>query len=709
MAGAGIIIMIIKAPENTICYNGLILICITGYFVIRLQFIFAIVVGWFTLLLLIIGLLLFSPIPQEVFISLVTFYVGVNTVGSIGSYFYEKYERKRFQQHKQIIQNQQNLKITNMQLKQAKAAAELANKAKGVSLANMSHDIRTPLNSIIGFSYLGMDLNIDKQAHSYFENINISSKSLLGLLNDILDYSKIEANKIELSSSPFDIIQTIYDIINMAKVQLQNKPVKLQADIDTHLPRMIIADKLRISQIIINLVNNAVKFTYKGKIIIHLSCTDDPEHNTLQTGDKHTQSASQTKRILLNLIISDTGIGMNEEQLTHLYSAFTQGDTSITKKYGGTGLGMSIVKGLLDLIGGSIQVASTLGEGTTFTCIIPCRWAPERSHGETESIPSSESTQIFIASHDTQSIKMLNRNLSIMGYTALEVPSDLNNDLMGITSERLAGVISSEGWSSDLHESAALTMIIIDGNLIQGMQPSPVLQLIKHLRHHHLYPLFMVTAKQRTLLTRTHHSIPRQYILVKPVLYHNLYTAFCNLYSKTEPSNMARGNTEDGGGARPETRTDIDNAVRGVLNHSEVLIVEDQPLNQVLAKILLEKMGMHVTMASSGEEAVSIVQNQLKQDVSGSNMISRFDCILMDIQLPDMDGFEATREILTLIRSSDHDGNGLYDMPIPIIGMSAYARTEEKQHGFGAGMSDYITKPIDPVELKETLYKALKR
>ncbi len=703
MAGAGIIIMIIKAPENTICYNGLILICITGYFAIRLQFIFAVVVGWFTLLLLFIGLLLFSSIPQEVFISLVTFYVGVNAVGSIGSYFYEKYERKRFQQHKQIIQHQQKLKTANAQLKQAKSVAELANKTKGTFLANMSHDIRTPLNSIIGFSYLGMDLNIDKQAHSYFESINISSKSLLGLLNDILDYSKIEANKIELTSSPFDIIQTLYDIINMTKVQLQNKPVRLQADIDTHLPRIIIADKLRISQIIINLLNNAVKFTYKGKITIHLSWTNDPEHNT----QRNTQSGSFVKHILLNLTISDTGIGMDEEQLAHLYSAFTQGDASITKKYGGTGLGMSIVKRLLDLIGGSIQVASTLGEGTTFTCTIPCQWAPERSHDETDDIPASESTRIFIASHDAQSIKMLNRNLSIMGYTASEVPPDLNNDLMEITSERLADIISSEG-SSDLHETATLQVIIIDENLIQGMQPAAVLRLLEKLRYHHLHPLFMVSAEQRTLLTNTQHSIPLQYILVKPVLYHTLYTAFYSLYRESEPSGMVHVNDIYGDRAKPAGKTDTDNMVDNVLNHSSVLLVEDQPLNQMLAKILLERMGIHVTVASSGEEAISMVQNQLRQDVSGRTTISRFDCILMDIQLPGINGFEATRKIVTLIGSSGHDDTGVYDKPVPIIGMSAYARTEEKQHGFEAGMSGYITKPIDPVVLKETLYKTLK-
>lgn len=395
VAGAGMIFITLKAPQNVLYFNGMMLIYSAGYFLIRLQFRYATIVGWVLFFGYILFALGYSSMEHMWVATLSIFFFSANIIGSFGSYYNEKRERKMFTQQQQIIS-------INAELSRARDEAVEANRAKGTFLANMSHDIRTPLNAIIGFSELGIDGKSQQNSTEYFRDINASSKLLLGLLDDILEYSRIVVHRIELEESHFDLLQLV-DTIKASSVMLVgDKEVELSFEVDRSVPGSVIADRLRIMQILSNIIGNAVKFTPTGSIRVELSCT-------------HEEGDSQ----LLRIAVTDTGIGMDERQLEGLFTPFEQGGTRITHTYGGSGLGMSIVKGLTDAMGGTIKAVSSLGQGTAIEVLLPVR-IPDQGWSiaeEQESLAPSLAASVLVVEDQKINQKVITAQLKNLGCT----------------------------------------------------------------------------------------------------------------------------------------------------------------------------------------------------------------------------------------------------------------------------------------------------
>lgn len=628
VSGLGIVLMIIAVPENIYYFSGLLLIFFAGYFLIRLRTIYALFTGCVLLATMFILSCCFAEISLHDIIAFHAFYLAANITGGFGSYYIERNERLVFRHQELLRKNQRDLE-------QAKDRAERANTAKSDFLARMSHDIRTPMNSIIGFSHLGMEAQETDLMRTYFKHIHSSSRILLELLNDILDYSRIEARKIELSPTHFSIIELFHETVSLFEMGLDERPVRISLSVSESMPELILGDRLRISQVLNNLLSNSVKFTEQGSIDIALSFTRDPE--------------------ALSFTISDTGIGMSEETQKKLFSSFFQADPSVAESFGGSGLGMSIVRGLLDIMGGKIEVHSELQRGTDISCRIPCKAI--KDGGPAASYAQAAETDIFIYSDERSFIGNIQDLAGDLGFFTHQLDPSLV--LNRLTEDELLGSIDSPGTAGPCRER----IILVDGAFCKDEDMMRLSHESLRFRHAHL--LLAVNRDQRDALRAGANPIPFQNILIRPVYRHNLQESIRALAAVPVESSMSS------------------------FKHMKILMVEDQHLNQIVARSILKSMGLSADMASSAEEAIVRITEQG----------SRPDCILMDVRLPKMNGYEATRLIKN--HYSEHG------RPSPfIIGMSAYAHQDQIDEGYASGMDLYITKPIDPAELKRALCQA---
>ncbi|HEX5363925.1 MAG TPA: response regulator, partial [Gallionella sp.] len=516
------------------------------------------------------------------------------------------------------------------------AQAQRANEAKSLFLANMSHEIRTPMNAIIGMTHLAQRTSPTPKQQGYLSKIDNAAKSLLAIINDILDFSKIEAGKLELEHSTFALDEVLSSFADIVGHKAEQKGIEIILAVDPDTPRHLVGDSLRLGQILINLVNNAVKFTEQGEIVISVK----PE-------------VLSDEQVHLRFSVQDTGIGMTPEQLAGLFQSFSQTDISTTRKYGGSGLGLAISKQLAELMGGRIWAESVAGQGSTFSFTATLGVAQEVSPTQHLALLGELRGKKILVVDDSDNVR---EALSVM---------------LGSYDVKVQAVSSGQAALSALStaslDGTPFDLVLMDWRM-PGMDGIETSRRIKAEQTLALTPaILMVSAFEREEVMHQSDAAGLDGFLIKPVSESSLIDSITSLFC--------------GHHAAPEHMPEL--SASSHLTGRRVLLVEDNAINRELAIELLADLGISVEIAVNGREGVARATTE------------EFDLVLMDIQMPEMDGLTATR----LIRADER----LRDLPV--IAMTAQAMSGDREKSLEAGMNDHIVKPIDPKILTETLSK----
>ncbi|MBF0145376.1 MAG: response regulator [Magnetococcales bacterium] len=532
-------------------------------------------------------------------------------------------------------------------LEETLRAAESANRAKSEFIANMSHEIRTPMNAVMGFTDLALKNELTPKIRDYLEKVEVASHSLMGIINDILDFSKIEAGQMDLDPVRFDISDLFDRLADLFSKQVADRGLELILLPPLEYDSVLFGDVLRIEQVLINLIRNAIKFTHEGSIVVHAAVEE-----------------REDKKVQLSFMIRDTGIGIDPDRLNKLFNPFVQGDGSTTRKYGGTGLGLTICKRLVERMDGRIWVTSTPGQGSVFSFTVMAAFASVNRRKKMTIPGDLFGKRVLVLDDNELILELLPSMLERLSLKPLAVR----------TLEEALVLLFEHNFGKD-----PIELMLIDWSLNEQDGGVVTNQILKRLRETtppaRIPKIILTTSFGEDKFKQLSQESGIDIFLDKPITNNRLITAVSAAFGKERPVNERR--------VTKVLAQDYETAE--VIGGARILLVEDNVINQQVARELLERVGLMVEIANNGREALDRIEK------------FSYDAVLMDLQMPDMDGFEAT----TLLRNDDRFKN------LPIIAMTAHALESERKRCIEIGMNGHIAKPIRPERMYGVLTKVI--
>jgi signal transduction histidine kinase/DNA-binding response OmpR family regulator len=549
----------------------------------------------------------------------------------------------------EVAARTRELREANVELTTARDRAEAASRAKSEFLANMSHEIRTPLNGVIGMTELALDTPLTHEQRDYLETSRSSADTLLSVINDILDFSKIEAGRLDIERIEFDFRASLETALKTVALRAHQKHLELLADVRPEVPEHVVGDPARLRQVLVNLLGNAIKFTEHGEVLVHVAYVD------VRDGEAEVHVA-----------VSDTGIGIPADKLDTIFEAFSQADNSTTRRYGGTGLGLTITRRLIEMMGGQLWVESVVGKGTTFHFTLRVGVQPGRATGEEPAPPDVRGLRVLIVDDNATNRRILTEQLFRWGM----LPEAVEGGRQAIAAlERTA------------KEGERYALVILDYH----MPEMDGFMLTEHLRVHPelaATTIMMLTSGGSSGDAARSRELGLAAYLTKPISQKQLIHAVSHVLRGDPMHAGFDAGDEENLHMVPQTPTH-----GGDRASLRILLAEDNIVNQKLAVTMLEKRGHRVTVANDGAEALKAMER------------ASFDVILMDVHMPHMGGFEATAAIRA---REGRDGPR-----IPIVALTALAMKGDREQCIQAGMDAYVSKPVNAAELFGTIDRLL--